>query len=70
MACIEIASVYQNKINTSIFHDNKLPTLQKKIVKITNSIVSTVARNNGNCNLIGHVGCYDCIVIYMYTNLY
>ena len=29
-----------------------------KIVKITNLLVSTVARNNGNCNLIGRVGCY------------
>ena len=25
----------------------------------TNSFVSTVTRNRGNCNLIGHVGCYD-----------
>ena len=37
---------------------------KNKIVKITNSFVSIVARNNGNCNLIGHVGCYDCIMIY------
>ena len=29
-----------------------------KIVKITNLLVSTVAWNNGNCNLIGRVGCY------------
>ena len=29
-----------------------------KIVKITNLLVSTVARNNGNCNLIGRIGCY------------
>ena len=26
--------------------------------KIVNSFVSTVARNNGNCNLIGCVGCH------------
>ena len=26
------------------------------INKITNLLVSTVARNSGNCNLIGHVG--------------
>ena len=31
---------------------------KNKIVKITNSFVSIVARNNGNCNLIGRVGCY------------
>ena len=29
--------------------------LQNRIVKITNLSVSTVARNNGNCNLIGRV---------------
>ena len=29
-----------------------------KIVKITNLLVSTVARNNRNCNLIGRVCCY------------
>ena len=32
---------------------------KSKIVKITNSFVSTVARNNGNC-----VGSYDCMVTY------
>ena len=37
---------------------------KNKIVKITNSLVSTVARNNGNCNLISRVGCYDCMVTY------
>ena len=31
---------------------------KNKIVIITNSFVSIVARNNGNCNLIGRVGCY------------
>ena len=48
---------------------------KNKIVKITNSFVSTVARNNGNCNLISHVGSYDCMVTYnvhvliiLYTN--
>ena len=39
---------------------------KNKIVKITNLLASTVARNSGNCNLIGCVGCYDCMVIYMY----
>ena len=37
---------------------------KNKIVKITNSFVSTVAMNNGNCNLISHVASYDCIVTY------
>ena len=40
------------------------PTLRgegNKTVKITNS---TVAMNNGNCNFISHVGCYDCMVTY------
>ena len=31
---------------------------KNKIVKITNLLVSTVARNSGNCNIIGRVGCY------------
>ena len=31
---------------------------KNKIVKISNLVVSTVARNNGDCNLIGHIGCY------------
>ena len=31
---------------------------KNKIVKITNLLVSTVARNSGNSNLIGCVGCY------------
>ena len=38
------------------------------IVKITNSIVITVARNNGNCS---RVGCYDyiqCTCTYYTTN--
>ena len=44
---------------------------KNKIVNITNSFVSTVARNNGNCNLIGYVGLhadieYTCI--YYTTN--
>ena len=29
---------------------------RKKIVKITNLLVSKVARNSGNCKLIGSVG--------------
>ena len=37
---------------------------KNKITKITNSFVSTVGRNNGNCNVIGRVGCYDCMVTY------
>ena len=35
---------------------------KNKVVKITNLLVSTVTRHS---NLIGHVGYYDCIVIYM-----
>ena len=31
---------------------------KNKIVKITNLLVITGARNNLNCNLIGRVGCY------------
>ena len=38
---------------------------KSKIVKIANLLVSTVVRNGGNCNLIGHVGCFDCMVTYM-----
>ena len=34
---------------TNAYHKNK-------IVKITDLLVSTVARNSGNCNLIGRVG--------------
>ena len=34
------------------------------IVKITNLVVCKVTRNSENCNLIGRVGCYDCMVIY------
>ena len=38
---------------------------KNKIVTITNSFVSTVAKNNRNCNLIGYVGhcrlLYDCM---------
>ena len=33
-------------------------TAKMKIAKITNLLVSTIARNNLNCNLIGRVGCY------------
>ena len=40
---------------------------KNKIVKITNLLVSTVERNSGHCNLIGRVGCYDCMVTYMYN---
>ena len=36
---------------------------KNKIVKITNLLVSTLARNNLNCNLIGRVGCYGYTVI-------
>ena len=31
---------------------------KNKIDKKTDLSVSTVARNSGNCNLIGQVGCY------------
>ena len=30
---------------------------KNKIDKIINLLVSTVARNSANCNLVGHVGC-------------
>ena len=33
-------------------------------IKLLKSFVSTVAMNNGNCNLISHVASYDCIVTY------
>ena len=36
---------------------------KNKIVKITNLLVSTVARNNLNCNLICRVGCYGYTVM-------
>ena len=36
---------------------------KNKIVKITKLLVSTVARNNLNCNLICRVGCYGYTVI-------
>ena len=39
---------------------------KNNIVKITNLLVSTVAKKNSeNCNLIGRLGYYDCMVIYM-----
>ena len=40
---------------------------KNKIAKITHLLVSTVERNSGNCNLIGRVGCYHCMVTYMYN---
>ena len=44
---------------------------KNRIVKKANLLVSTVARNSGNCNLIGTVGCYDCMamVTYIYYNI-
>ena len=45
--------------------ENACNYIAKKIVKITNLLVSTVARNSGNSNLFGRVGCYFCIVIYI-----
>lgn len=55
-------------INTNNVYYNSL-YCRSKIVKITDLLVSTFARNRGNCNLIGR---YDCMVTYMYlcTNLY
>ena len=38
---------------------------KNKIVKITNLLVSTVARNSVNRNLIGCVGCHDYMVTYV-----
>ena len=33
----------------------------KIVIKITNLLVSTVARNSGHFNLIGRIGCYGYI---------
>ena len=41
---------------------------KNRIVKKANLLVSTVARNSGNCNLIGSVGCYDCM--HSHGNIY
>ena len=38
---------------------------KNKIVKISNLLVSTVARNNLNCNLIGRVGFYGYTLIFL-----
>ena len=38
----------------------------KMFLLITKLLVSTVARN---CDLIGCVGCFDCMVTYMYMYL-
>ena len=48
-------------------------TTKNKNFKVTNNALNTVARKNANCNLIGYVGCYDCMATYMihactYTN--
>ena len=43
---------------------------KNKIDKIINLSVSTVARNNGNCKLLGRVGCHDYINILMLSNRY
>ena len=45
-------------------HQDKTFTYKNEIVKITNLLVSTVARNSGNCNLISRLGCYG------YANMY
>ena len=50
-------------INTNNVYCNSL-YCKSKIVKITDLLVSTVASNSGNINLIGCVGCYVCMVIY------
>ena len=52
------AIIYHYKNDVNYTHD------KNKIVKITNSFFSTVEKNSGNCNLIGHLGCYDCMVTY------
>ena len=38
---------------------------KNKIVKISNLLVSTFARNNFNCNLIGRVGFYGYTLIFL-----
>ena len=48
-----------------IVHIYILLHCKNKIVKITNLLINTVARNSGNCNLIGSVDCYDRMVTYM-----
>ena len=50
----------ENQNNTICTYNS---VVDVKLFKIT---ISTVARTSGNCNLIGHVGCYDCMVVYMY----
>ena len=37
------------------------------MLQFVNLLVSTVARNSGNCNLIACVGCYDCMVVILYV---
>ena len=51
-------SIYLRGLNITLHCKNK-------IVKINNLLVSTIARNSGNCNLAGRVGCYDNKVTYM-----
>ena len=51
-------SIYLRRLNIILHCKNK-------IVKINNLLVSTVARNSGNCNLAGRVCCYDNKVTYM-----
>ena len=54
-----------NKEHSPIIHINNIKrnpcNTAKKIVKLTNLLVSTVARNGGNwiIILIGRLGCYD-----------
>ena len=54
-----VTQLYQAICYCFGMHTNPVTLRCKKtIVKITNLLVSIVARNSGNCNLIGHVGCY------------
>ena len=46
--------------------EEKNSNIIKYSILYHNLLVNIAARNSGNCNLIGHVVCYDYMVIYMY----
>ena len=51
-----ILNLYACTLPSGSVHIN--PHCKNKIVKITNLLVSTVALNSGNCNLIGRIDFY------------
>ena len=73
---LSMEAFYYNNNTTGLFNSNAILiicscTTKKNYyytskIKLSNSLVSTVARKSGNCNLIGCVGCYDHIVTYIY----